>query len=184
MAFSVEYRTSALRLCLVLLFAFPAPAIITGAAVVYRVGDSAGWTTIGNVDYKLWAATKTFQVGDIIRFEYNPQFHKVMQVTHRHYRSCNTTHPIATHTSGNDSISIASHSHHFFLCGVPGHCQSGQKVDINVLHNNSPLPKTPSLAPPPLTTTPTPSGANHMLSGFEEMVLRIGLLSFAFLYFY
>ncbi|KAL6971481.1 hypothetical protein U1Q18_031158 [Sarracenia purpurea var. burkii] len=37
-------------------------------AAVYKVGDSAGWTTIGNVDYKQWAALKTFQVGDIIRF--------------------------------------------------------------------------------------------------------------------
>lgn len=34
---------------------------------VYKVGDSTGWTTIGNYDYKQWAATKTFHVGDIIR---------------------------------------------------------------------------------------------------------------------
>lgn len=34
--------------------------------VVYKVGESAGWTTIGNVDYKQWAASKTFQVGDVI----------------------------------------------------------------------------------------------------------------------
>ena len=33
---------------------------------VYKVGDSAGWTTIGNVDYKLWSSTKTFQLGDVI----------------------------------------------------------------------------------------------------------------------
>lgn len=36
-------------------------------AAVYKVGDSAGWTTIGNVDYKIWSSTKTFQVGDVIR---------------------------------------------------------------------------------------------------------------------
>lgn len=36
-------------------------------AADYKVGDSAGWTIIGNIDYKQWAATKTFQVGDIIR---------------------------------------------------------------------------------------------------------------------
>ncbi|KAJ6324022.1 hypothetical protein OIU76_011344 [Salix suchowensis] len=35
-------------------------------AAVYKVGDSAGWTTSGNVDYKQWSATKTFQVGDVI----------------------------------------------------------------------------------------------------------------------
>ncbi|KAJ0093188.1 hypothetical protein Patl1_25396 [Pistacia atlantica] len=36
-------------------------------AAVYKVGDSGGWTTIGNIDYKQWAATKTFQLGDTIR---------------------------------------------------------------------------------------------------------------------
>lgn len=36
-------------------------------AALYKVGDSGGWTTIGNIDYKQWAATKTFQLGDTIR---------------------------------------------------------------------------------------------------------------------
>lgn len=36
-------------------------------AAVYKVGDSAGWTASGNIDYKQWSATKTFQVGDVIR---------------------------------------------------------------------------------------------------------------------
>lgn len=35
-------------------------------AAVYKVGDSAGWTTIANVDYKLWASTKTFHIGDTV----------------------------------------------------------------------------------------------------------------------
>jgi hypothetical protein len=35
-------------------------------AAVYKVGDSAGWTTLGNIDYKKWAATKNFQIGDTI----------------------------------------------------------------------------------------------------------------------
>ncbi|KAL0388624.1 UNVERIFIED_CONTAM: hypothetical protein Sradi_2744200 [Sesamum radiatum] len=43
-----------------------ASTIQLSAGAVYKVGDSAGWTTIGNVDYNLWAATKTFQVNDII----------------------------------------------------------------------------------------------------------------------
>lgn len=36
-------------------------------ASVYKVGDTAGWTTIGNVDYKQWAALKNFKLGDVIR---------------------------------------------------------------------------------------------------------------------
>ncbi|WOG83306.1 hypothetical protein DCAR_0102481 [Daucus carota subsp. sativus] len=130
---------------------------------VYKVGDSAGWTTIGKVDYKQWAATKTFKLNDVILFEYSSQFHNVMQVKHVHYKSCNASFPIATHTSGNDSITITKHGHHFFLCGVPGHCQAGQKVDINVLRLSDSLPpSSPPAALPtssPIVPAPSPSKA-------------------------
>nr|GMD88320.1 mavicyanin-like [Ipomoea batatas] len=124
---------------------------------VYKVGDAAGWTTIGNVDYKLWSATKTFQVGDVIVFEYNPQFHNVMQVTHPMYQTCNASSPIATHTTGNDSITINTHGHHFFLCGVPGHCQNGQKLDINVLRAAVVSSSSPTQSPTASTTAPAPA---------------------------
>lgn len=35
--------------------------------VVYEVGDSRGWTNDSNFDYKSWASTKEFRVGDTIR---------------------------------------------------------------------------------------------------------------------
>ncbi|EOA19470.1 hypothetical protein CARUB_v10002053mg [Capsella rubella] len=124
-------------------------------AAVYKVGDSAGWTTIANVDYKLWASTKTFHIGDTVLFEYNPQFHNVMRVTHQMYRSCNSSNPISTFTTGNDSITLTNHGHHFFFCGVPGHCTAGQKLDLNVLlpASSSPLSEPPTSSPSPLTTT-------------------------------
>ncbi|KAL6497791.1 hypothetical protein OROHE_026941 [Orobanche hederae] len=100
---------------------------------VYKVGDDAGWTIIGNVNYRDWASNKTFQLGDIIIFEYNPQFHNVMQVTHPEYRTCNVSSPVSTLTTGNDTITIRTYGHHFYVCGAPGHCQLGQKVDINVV---------------------------------------------------
>ncbi|XP_057771748.1 mavicyanin-like [Salvia miltiorrhiza] len=144
---------------------------------VYKVGDSAGWTTIGNVDYKLWSATKTFQLGDTIVFEYNPQFHNVMQVIHSEYKACNASSPISTHTTGNDSLTIDTHGHHFFVCGVPGHCQSGQKVDINVLRSPSPSSGIPS-PPLPAATVPSPSPSAAPPS------LKLGCLPLTFLLFY
>ncbi|KAJ7954903.1 Mavicyanin [Quillaja saponaria] len=125
-------------------------------AAVYKVGDSAGWTTIGHVDYKEWAVTKNFQVGDVIIFEYNPQFHNVMRVTHAIYKSCNGSAPLATFSTGNDSITITTKGHHFFFCGVPGHCQAGQKVDINVPRDSQTAP-TPSAL-----TSPTVPVSNHV----------------------
>ncbi|KAF8095674.1 hypothetical protein N665_0326s0016 [Sinapis alba] len=134
-------------------------------AAVYKVGDSAGWTTIANVDYKLWASTKTFHIGDTVLFQYNPQFHNVMRVTHAMYRNCNNSNPISTFTTGNDSVTLTNHGHHFFFCGVPGHCQAGQKLDLNVIHTTSSTPlsdppissESSSLSSPPSSTTTIPA---------------------------
>ncbi|KAJ6898833.1 mavicyanin-like [Populus alba x Populus x berolinensis] len=137
-------------------------------AAVYKVGGSAGWTASGNIDYKQWSATKTFQVGDVILFEYNAQFHNVMRVTHAMYRACNTSAPMATYTTGNDSITIKTRRHHFFFCGVPGHCQAGQKVDINVPRSDetAQIPASSSVPSPPVPSARVagPASSNALSS--------------------
>ncbi|CAL5347170.1 unnamed protein product [Camellia sinensis] len=147
----------AVALLLVAMFA----GLEVSKATVYKVGDSAGWTIIGNIDYKTWAASKTFHVGDVIIFEYNSQYHNVLQVTHKEYQACNSSAPIATYSTGNDSITITKRGHHLFLCGFTGHCQAGQKVDINV--PRTPLSPTPSPSPSSPATiapaAPPPSAA-------------------------
>ncbi|KAL3531342.1 hypothetical protein ACH5RR_010664 [Cinchona calisaya] len=129
---------------------------------VYKVGDSIGWTNVGHFDYKTWAATKTFHVGDIIGtlmknfffvvFEYNKQFHNVVRVTHKNFNSCNSTGAYATFTSGNDSFIIRRPGHFYFISNFTGHCESGQKVDIRV-----PGPHTPSPSPIPIRVPPPPT---------------------------
>ncbi|KAA8527581.1 hypothetical protein F0562_034704 [Nyssa sinensis] len=178
MALAMEKGAVAL---LVVMFA----ALQVSIAAVYKVGDSAGWT-IGNVDYKEWAATKSFEVGDIILFEYNSQFHNVKQVTHAEYRSCNASAAITSHTTGNDSITITTRGHHFFLCGVPGHCQAGQKVDINVLRLSSMAPTPAALLSPPVPAAkvpaPSPSAAAPLYAslGFlAEVGLQLAMALFA-----
>ncbi|CAN1807705.1 unnamed protein product [Linum perenne] len=146
--------------------------VIHAHGAVHKVGDSAGWTTIGSPDYKQWSATKSFQVGDIVHFEYNPQFHNVMRVTHAMYRACNASSPLATYTTGNDSVTITTRGHHYFICGVNGHCQSGQKVDINVFRSSSPAPAPSSMAAPTLPSSQSPGpSANSASSCFTFMAI-------------
>ncbi|MQM14367.1 hypothetical protein Taro_047295 [Colocasia esculenta] len=133
------------------------------AAAVHKVGDAAGWTIIGNVNYTAWAASNTFHVGDTIVFQYNKQFHNVMQVDRADYRACNTQSPLATYTTGNDSIILQRAGHHFFLCGVPGHCAIGQKVDIRIPKRarsaaapaTAPSPASPSSSSSPKSLAPS-----------------------------
>ncbi|KAK3193790.1 hypothetical protein Dsin_025100 [Dipteronia sinensis] len=128
-------------------------------AAVYKVGDSAGWTMMGNVDYDKWASTKNFHSGDVIVFEYDNEYHNVKQVTHEEFQSCNVGSPIAVYSSGSDSISLKRPGHYYFLCGYPGHCQAGQKVDVLVTPSSFRSSGSPTSAPyalPPSTMTMTP----------------------------
>ncbi|KAM7263313.1 hypothetical protein ACFE04_000996 [Oxalis oulophora] len=96
-------------------------------AAVYNVGDSAGWKAMG-VNYTEWASKQNFHVV----FNYNPTFHNVKQVTVNNFMHCNSTSPIASFTSGSDKIVLNNVGHQYFICGFPGHCKMGQKVDIFV----------------------------------------------------
>ncbi|CAN1852270.1 unnamed protein product [Linum perenne] len=169
--------------------------VIQAHGALHKVGDSVGWTIIGSPDYEQWAAAKTFQLGDVVRKSYvtpnlpcfslicyilyNPQFHNVMKVTHAMYRACNASAPLETYTTGNDSITITTRGHHFFICGVPGHCLSGQKVDINVLRTDHSSSSSAALSPgavglsPNLTSAQSPAPSTN--SAFPSFTLIMPL---------
>uniref|UniRef100_A0A0E0QA40 Phytocyanin domain-containing protein n=1 Tax=Oryza rufipogon TaxID=4529 RepID=A0A0E0QA40_ORYRU len=90
------------------------------AAAVYEVGDKTGWTIMGNPNYTAWAASKKFHLGDTVVFTYNKQFHNVMAVSKSDYKNCNTSKPIATWSTGNDSVVLNATGHHYFLGGGLG----------------------------------------------------------------
>ncbi|KAL4602976.1 hypothetical protein ACB092_10G092400 [Castanea dentata] len=124
-------------------------------AVVYTVGDSQGWTT--HVDYKSWAANKTFHVGDIINFQYDAIYNDVIEVSREDFHTCNLRSPLAFFNSGRDMINMSYPRHYYYVCTAPGHCLDGQKVDIRVLKIPKSTP-TPSPTPTPNpSTSPSPS---------------------------
>ncbi|CAN6297352.1 unnamed protein product [Urochloa humidicola] len=136
----------------------------TSSAVIYKVGDNSGWTILGNINYTDWTTKKNFKVGDIIEFKYPQGIHNVLEVNKADYDSCSNSTPIATHTSGDDKIVIKRPGHRFFICGVPGHCAAGQKVNIRVLkQKSSDAPsKAPAPAPArPAAASPSPSGGSE-----------------------
>lgn len=91
-------------------------------------------------------------------FTYNKQFHNVLAVSKADYKNCDASKPIATWSTGNDSVVLKTAGHHYFLCGFPGHCAAGQKVDIRIATSSD----APSAAPTPepsaggATTAPAP----------------------------
>ncbi|KAJ8480497.1 hypothetical protein OPV22_024224 [Ensete ventricosum] len=145
-------------------------SIVGGAglseAAVYSVGDVVGWTILGSPNYTAWAISQSFKMGDTVVFKYNKNFHNVLEVSKADYKACNAASPIAAYTSGNDSITLKRRGHHFFICGVSGHCSAGQKVDVRIakLTASSAAPSVSPVASP-LPATSSGSGSNSSGGG-------------------
>lgn len=97
-------------------------------------------------------------------FNYDAKFHNVLQVALPDFHSCNSSSPLATYSTGNDSITITSPGHYYYTCGFVGHCEAGQKVDIRVPKALQPTAvpvSSPIRAPPSHKAVPTtsPSGS-------------------------
>lgn len=74
-------------------------------------------------------------------FKYSPQQHDVLEVDKAAYDSCSTSNALATHNSGNDVITLGAPGMRYFICGFPGHCAGGMKLQVNV------MPAAGSMAP-------------------------------------
>ncbi|XP_042516147.1 mavicyanin-like [Macadamia integrifolia] len=151
---------------------------------VYKVGDSTGWTTLGNYNYTAWALSKTFRVGDIIVFEYHKDRHNVLRVTQPNFQACNASFPQVTYNSGNDSILINKTGHHYFICGFPGHCPIGQKVDIHIPNKSSVATApfgSPVASPTPKSSAPYPS--KGLLGNLGMAVLALCFCVSVFVYY-
>ncbi|KAK1265338.1 hypothetical protein QJS04_geneDACA010483 [Acorus gramineus] len=96
-------------------------------AATYKVGDAGGWAfNVAN-----WPQGKNFAVGDVLVFTYNSAFHNVVTVDSNGYQSCEASSGDPTVQTGNDQITLTK-GDHFFICGIPGHCDRGMKISIHV----------------------------------------------------
>ncbi|CAM0883289.1 unnamed protein product [Alopecurus aequalis] len=144
-------------------------AVICVAAVValihvataadYIVGDpTGGWQ--GKTDYKSWASAQTFAPGDTLTFKYSLN-HNVVEVTADDYEACSTANPVSFDNSGITTIALTAPGKRYFICGGPGHCQNGMKVEVDVADRPAPTAPSspPQLPPAPTTLSPAPAPA-------------------------
>ncbi|XP_044500704.1 basic blue protein-like [Mangifera indica] len=94
-------------------------------AASYVVGGPGGWT----FNVNRWPKGKTFKVGDILVFNYNPSIHNVVAVNKGGYRNCKTSRGAKVFKSGKDQIKLAK-GPNYFICSTQGHCQSGMKIAV------------------------------------------------------
>ncbi|KAF7069644.1 hypothetical protein CFC21_075243 [Triticum aestivum] len=132
-------------LSLVLLLAL----LDTSRATNFEVGGDAEWVVPQAGDsqtYNHWASKNHFHVGDIVHFKYNQD--SVMVVTEEGYNKCESSHPIFFSNSGNTQVRLDRPGPFYFISGVTGHCQGGQKLVIKVTDKARPPSGPPSGAAP------------------------------------
>ncbi|RLN22817.1 blue copper protein-like [Panicum miliaceum] len=150
----MEGTTKALLACVAVALAL----IHAVTAADYVVGNpGGGWD--GRTDYKSWAAAQTFAPGDTLTFRYN-SYHNVLEVTKDAFEACATANPISFDNSGSTTVVLTMPGTRYFICGAPGHCLGGMKMEIEVA--DRPAPATPS-SPPPLPPPPPPPPAARIM---------------------
>ncbi|CBI15400.3 hypothetical protein AAG906_014109 [Vitis piasezkii] len=137
-------------------------------SVEFLVGDDDGWalpsSKSGEQMYNEWASHNRFKVGDTVHFKYEKD--SVMVVTEAEYNKCHSAHPILFSNNGDTIFSLDRPGLFYFISGVAGHCERGQKMIIKVLEPPSP----PSV--PKQNGTSNSSNSSHS-SGAVDMAAAI-----------
>ncbi|XP_074278799.1 uclacyanin-2-like [Silene latifolia] len=109
-------------------------------------------------------STQSFAPGATLLFNYDST-HNVLVVSKSDYDNCNTGNPLETHTDGKTTITLKQGAT-YFICGKPGHCVAGMKLQANAADSGSPAPTTPKSSPKtspivtkPVQSSPSPIGA-------------------------
>ncbi|KAJ4851276.1 hypothetical protein Tsubulata_019969 [Turnera subulata] len=108
-------------------------------------GENGAWDA--TTDLQSWAGAQSFLVGDTLTFQYTPN-HDVLEVSQADHDSCQTSSPLQTYTGGSAVIPLSSPGKRYFICGTPGHCSAGMKLEIDTLATITPTPASP-ITPPP-----------------------------------
>ncbi|CAL4920137.1 unnamed protein product [Urochloa decumbens] len=95
-------------------------------SAVFTVGDRGGWTFNSNT----WTNGKRFKAGDVLVFKYDSSAHNVVSVNAAGYKGCSAPRGAKVYSSGNDRVTLARGTN-YFICSIPGHCQSGMKIAVN-----------------------------------------------------
>ncbi|KAG6558276.1 hypothetical protein Mapa_000026 [Marchantia paleacea] len=134
----------------------------SSSAATHKVGDSAGWNIpLTATFYDDWAQKQTFQVGDILEFDYAQGGHNVLAVTAAAAKSCSNANPLFSWTVANAKVTLSTPGSHSFICGISGHCALGMVMTVQVLAATpAPAPPAPQNPPPPSAPRATPPPSN------------------------
>ncbi|GLT33163.1 hypothetical protein SLA2020_077740 [Shorea laevis] len=143
----------------------------------FQVGGSNGWVVPPANDtriYNDWASENRFQIDDTVRFKYRKD--SVMEVSEQDYKNCNSTHPNFFSNTGNTVFRFSRPGAFYFISGVSGHCQKGQRMIVKVMMSHE------YENPPPPEGHPRKSSAHSISVDSSSGLLNLVLVQFVFSY--
>ncbi|XP_061337844.1 mavicyanin-like [Gastrolobium bilobum] len=109
------------------------------STTTHIVGDNLGWNLPPHQGFFAdWAKNKTFAVGDVLLFQYNPGLNTVVQVNKEDYDNCTSKNTMYTYFKGNSTVTLEKPGDYYFFSSVGKHCEAGQKLWVNVPEGKPP----------------------------------------------
>ncbi|KAK2969832.1 hypothetical protein RJ640_000649 [Escallonia rubra] len=159
--------------------------ILLAEAREFPVGGNANsWKIPSSPDaFNKWAEKERFEIGDSLVMKYDPKSDSVLEVTEEDYKNCNKGKPIKSYKGGETKIALNRSGLFYFISGAEGHCEKGQKLEVDVLsdkHEGGGVKgHPPALAPvsvlPPAPAPAPADGAHALTVGFMATVLAVGV---------
>ncbi|KAJ8772184.1 hypothetical protein K2173_027361 [Erythroxylum novogranatense] len=144
----------------------------------FLVGGEDGWTAPESKNdhdmYNEWASRNRFKVDDTVLFKYNKDSVMVVN-SEEEYQKCESDHPLFFFNDGQTIFKLDRPGFFYFVSGVTGHCQKGQRMIIKVLEIQIPTP-------PPTSNNQTNAdkqesgAANHAMPPFFIILLAMPIL--------
>ncbi|XP_019439352.1 PREDICTED: mavicyanin-like [Lupinus angustifolius] len=145
----------------------------------FEVGGKDGWIVPNSKDYhqmyNQWASKNRFKIGDTIFFKYKKD--SVMGVTEKEYEKCRSSHPHFFSNNGDTVFKFERPGLFYFISGVSGHCDRGQKMIIKVLDIVS-APPPESQSANDTATKPHHKGAAAEIAPMSITTLALSVFSF------
>ncbi|KAM1377815.1 hypothetical protein FF1_039276 [Malus domestica] len=148
----------------------------------FEVGGKSGWEVPKSKSqqmYNEWASKNRFKVDDTLSFNYTKD--SVVVVTKDEYEKCHSAHPIFFSNNGATTFTLDRPGLFYFISGVAGHCERGQKMIIKVLEPASP-PKSADQNSTDPSQTKHGSGAMAAISSATTLVFCF--VSFVVVFFF
>ncbi|CAN8284209.1 unnamed protein product [Cochlearia groenlandica] len=158
--------SSSSTLSMAIIFSFIFLYSLAAANEVAVGGNSGDWkipSSSSSHSFTEWAQKSRFKVGDFIVFKYESGKDSVLEVREEAYKSCNTTNPLASYTDGETKVKLDRSGPFYFISGVNGHCEKGQKLRLVVVSLRRHVAISP--APSPVEFEDGPAMAPALTSG-------------------